>query len=77
MNQSNQDQDFYLDWIRHICDVHRSNSWSKARNREQVAEEDRINEPWEDLDAAHHQRLRGLAADLNNPPESEWPYPSD
>lgn len=77
MNQSNRDQGAYVDWIRFICDVHRSQAWNAGRTPEQEAEEDRLNELWEDLDERQQQRLWGLSADLNTLCDQEVVVSSD
>jgi superfamily II DNA or RNA helicase len=77
MNGDSQNPVTYLAWVRHIVDSHRTQSWDGNRTPEQEAEEERLNELWDDLDDVQHQRLWGLSADLNTLRDNEVVIASD
>src|SRR5262245_39430941 len=77
MNGDTQNHVTYLAWVRHIVDTHRTQAWDRNRTPAQEAEEERLNELWDDLDDVKQQRLWGLSADLNTLRDNELAIASD
>ena len=77
MNGYTDNRMTYLAWVLHIVDAHRTQAWDGTRTPQQEAEEERLNELWDDLDDAEHQRLWGLSADLNSLRDNEVVIASD
>jgi len=77
MSSDNRNDATYLAWLAHIVNTHQTLAWDLPRTPELEAEEDRLNETWDDLNEVQRQRIWGLSADLNSLRDNEVAIASD